>query len=94
MAATWSVVVTVTNLAEKRATIVGVRTDGEDVRTYTVNTFWDTEGGQTFEEFKAAVQAGVWSAFEKDQTKRDTVAAFVGDAESSIAAWLDQQEVS
>jgi len=90
MAGTWETTFTVTDLAKKRIHVTAIRTDGVDIRTYSINTQIDAEdiaGSKTkiLEAFK--------SIYAEDVAKEDSHATLLPGWASQLDAALDAWEV-
>ena len=87
MAATWEVEITPLNVARKEARIVATRTDGADVRTFTIRTALLASPAQ-----KQDVLNEVWGQFQRDETRRAAIEGFIGGLEAQAKANLEARE--
>jgi hypothetical protein len=92
MAATWETSITVQNRAQGRITVAATRTDGEDVRTISVEAGFN-QGVETFGEFKARVAVQINAEYLADVAGEDADGVLVGTAEADIKAALEGMEV-
>lgn len=93
--ATWEVTIQVLSLASKLVEATGIRTDASDpenpvVTGYTAKARW--VDGDTFGQFKQKLGSAIWSQHEQAVGHATSITALVSDAETAIAAGLDQLE--
>ncbi len=89
--ATWTLEITVKDLAAKTFSATGMRTDGEDVRTYTVTTRYDT--GKTKQENVDELAADLFKLYEEEVAVLTNKAAFVDAFKGDVVTALDGLEV-
>ena len=93
MAATWQVRIEVTNIAARRVTAIGIRTDGEDVSHYRLATLFDSDN-ETLSEFQTRIGTHLWQQHQAALAKRSAADALIEESEAIIKAGLDAQEVA
>jgi len=85
--ATWDVKITPLNVARKEASITATRTDGEDVRTFSIITALLSDTAQ-----KACIAEGIWKQFLDDQAKRSEADTYIGNLAEEAKANLEARE--
>ena len=87
--ASWQVTINVTDRAEKRVRITGVRTDGEDVRTYSV---W---GQVDAEDLQASLRKALDALFASHTAAvadEEANASLISGWEATAVTYLDGLE--
>ena len=87
MSAIWKLDITPLDVSRKEARIVATRTDGEDVRTFTIITALLATAKQ-----KSKVIDDIWDQYVADAAGRDAIDAFVGTLETQGKASLEAKE--
>ena len=90
--ASWSIEMNVLNLAEKRVSVVGTRTDGETVQRFTIINTQFVPAHETLNTFKARVASTLYQLYLAAVDKQSSYANLVGTAEVDIATLLDGME--
>ena len=86
--ATWAIEITVTDLPNKRCRVTGVRTDGEDVRTYSCEGSVDlADLPGTKVKFLTSLQDLHTAAMEKESTVNALLAGWQAALEAAMNAW-------
>ena len=85
--ATWDVKITPLNVTRREASITATRTDGEDVRTFSIITAILASPEQ-----KLAVLNDIWEQFQRDEARRAAIEAFIGDMEATAKTTLEGRE--
>ena len=88
--ATWAVEIRVTNVAEKRLSVVGTRTDGADVRSYTIDVKWDDS--LTRQENGLVIRDCLRAGFDAEIAMETAYATIIGTLAVDLAGALDAQE--
>jgi hypothetical protein len=88
MPATWEVKITPIDVARKSASITATRTDGEDVRVFSIMTALLTNPAQKLE-----VLNDIWQQFQRDKTKRAAIEAYLGGIEATAKTNLEAREI-
>lgn len=95
MPVTWTVQLTVTNLAERRVRLTATRTDTdqtpEEVRTYTADGIYDTVN-KTPQELLLEYTDLFWAKYEADVAAEINHADLIIGAENALANALDAKE--
>jgi len=93
MAATWAIKITVTSIGSKLVTVEGVRTDGEDIRTYILPSV----NVDTFGTTLAAVKLKVVTALHDEHlaaiAEETQISDMISGWEAAVKADLDQIEL-
>ena len=89
MAATWKVEITVRDWAARTAMVTGTRTDGLDVRTYTI----ETRAGSPAASEKQRIYGDLRALYLADKANQDRIAAAIGTWSADIAGLLNAAEV-
>jgi hypothetical protein len=89
MAATWTIQITVIDWPTKHASVTGIRTDGADVRTYTI----DTRVTGTPAAEKLRITNDLWALYLADKALKDQIAAAIGSWQADIGTALNAKEV-
>lgn len=91
MAATWQITIQVTDLANKRIRVTGVRTDGTDVRSYWCASIVNLDD-------LAGSRAGILTALQSVHTaamdKQSAADSLVADWEANLKTAMDAWEVN
>ncbi len=88
--ATWQLSIKVKDLAAKTFSATGTRTDGADVRTYTVTTRYDGPAGKPANV--AALAAAIFGLYEEEVAAFASKAAFVDAFKGDVVTALDGME--
>jgi len=91
MAGTWEATIQVVDLAKRTVRVQAVRTDGEDVRTYSAEGKYDTVTN-TPQELLAIYTNLFWGLYQAEVAQEGQVTALVGQAENALANALDAKE--
>ena len=89
MAATWEVSIMVTNIAERRIRVTGVRIDGEDVRTYSAQGQVDTNNLQ---DSLRAIMDTLFIKHTATINEETTKAALISGWEETATTYLEGLE--
>jgi len=85
--ATWEVKITPIDVERKMVSVVATRTDGLDVRTFSIlNGVIDTA------EQKLAIMEHIWGLYQASLAEDSKVATFLGDLEIQAKANLEGRE--
>ena len=89
--ATWTVTMKVLDLTARTLRVTGVRTEVDDVRTYTITTRWDdaltrAQNGVLFRD-------ALWGLYQAELASEADLATFLGTAQADLAAALTALEV-
>ena len=87
--ATWEVTISVLDRPEKRVRVTGVRTDGEDVRTYSATGQVDTDNLQAS---LRAVMDTLFANYTAEAAAEAADATLISGWEATAATYLDGLE--
>jgi len=93
MAATWAIKITVTSIGSELVTVEGIRTDGEDVRTYNMSGVSVNTYGTTLAAIKLKVVTALHDLYLEEITRESSISDMVGGWEAAVKADLDQIEL-
>lgn len=88
--ATWGLEINVKDLAAGAFSATGTRTDGEDVKAYTVTTRYDS--GQSKAQNVAALASAIFGLYETESTALSDKAAFIASFNGDVVTALDALE--
>ena len=88
--ATWAIDVQVVDVAEKRLSVTGTRTDGADVRSYTIDVKWDDS--LTRQQNGVIMRNCLRAEFDTEIARETAYATIIGTLAADLAAALDAQE--
>ncbi len=94
MAATWDSKITVKDLARKEVSLRSTRTDGEDVRTFHLDSMLVDTTAKPLSEIKADAVNKLFAEYEAEATKDAAMAAMLTGWEAALNAALDAKETS
>ena len=83
----WSVKITVRDLARKEISLVATRTEGEDVRSYSI-----TSAIIETAEQKSALLDKIWSMYQDELSHESDVAEIIGQLEVQAETNLNARE--
>ena len=89
--ATWATTITVKDLHNKIISVTGVRTDGEDVRTYTLSGNIDMTG-RTLVSLRDEIVDRLWKIYQADIDKETNIATLISGYENALNTALDALE--
>lgn len=92
MAAIWTVKIDVTHAPDKIGNVTGTRTDGVDVRTYSLSSVQFVQAGKTAAEIRAQVTTDLFAQYTAAKAK-DALVAVVTAQEALLATTLNGKEV-
>jgi hypothetical protein len=89
MAGSWVVDIEVTDLAQRKIRATGTRTDGLDIRTFTLEGIVDPadKPGSVVK-----IADGLWSAYQAKVTEEAGKSALIATGEAAVASNLDARE--
>lgn len=87
--ATWETEITIVSMAARRVRVVAVRTDGEDVRTYTVEGAVDTDD---LAGSKQRIVDAIWDAYQAAKAKADAAADMLAGWQAALDVALVARE--
>lgn len=87
--ASWTVTIEATNLAQKRVRVTGVRTDGLDVRTYTVEGQVDIADLPTSRQ---KIVDRLYGAYQEDAARDSQIATLLTGWEAALESDLNALE--
>lgn len=87
--ALWNVVITVTDLPQKRVRVDATRTDGENVWKHSVQSIIDTKD---LPGTRDRINGTIWAAWQKHLAKMTQIAALITGYETALAANLNERE--
>jgi len=87
--AIWDVKITPRNVKRKEASITATRTDGEDVRSFRIDSAVLATPQQ-----KLDARNQIREMFLADKAQRSKIADFIGNLETTAETWLNAQEVA
>ena len=89
--ATWTVTIAVTDLERKIGTVTGTRTDGADVRTYTLAKVRFVQDGKTIAQIRGEIDAALFDMHER-AAATDVLKVQIANNEALIADLLNARE--
>ena len=87
--ATWEFEIGILDRDAKRLQVTGTRTDGLDVRTYTI----ETRAGSPAASEKQRIYGDLRALYLADKANQDRIAAAIGTWSADITALLNAAEV-
>ena len=89
---TWETTITIDNLAKKHVNISAVRTDGEDVRTYSVSGVNANQLDKPLSELKTDAVNALFTKHEAEEAIRTQFADLVSGWEAALNTALEAKE--
>ncbi len=93
MAATWTVKIDVTDRLRKLCNVTGTRTNGTDVRTYTLPGVSADTHDTPLATIRTQVINALYAMYQADVAAATDAAAMISGWESSLATGLNGKEV-
>lgn len=93
MTATWIVKIEVANLACKLANVTGVRTNGADVRTYTLQGVSVDLHDKPLATIKTQVTNALYAMYTADVAQVSAITTLLSGWEAALATALNGKEV-
>jgi len=90
--ATWTVKINVVNLSAKQADVVGTRTDGVDIREYTLSRVSVDTHDKPLSQIRAEVVAKIYEKFQEDEVARAATVTLISGWEAALATDLNALE--
>ena len=90
--ATWTFDIEVANLPSKQANVKGIRTDGVDIREFTLNRVSVDTHDKPLEQIRQEVGVAIWAAYQADIVERANIAALLAGWEAALATDLNGME--
>lgn len=93
MAATWTVKIEVTNIDSKLCNVVGTRTNGTDIRVYTLSGVSVDTHDTSLANIKTRVVDTLYGMYSADIATTAKIAAMIAGWESALITALNAKEI-
>ena len=94
MAATWDVKITVKALARKEVSVLATRTDGVDVRTYSIDSLLLDTTDRTLDQIRDGVASQLIAEYQAEVAKEASIASLLAGYEAALSGALNSLEAS